>query len=413
MALPALVPAITTAWPYIVEGVNWALTAYSVYTAAKEVPEIVERTEALIDGDKDQIAPLVIDTAVLGVSAYFGVKGVGSIVNSVKSSNLLANTTAKALTETERNVAIGKGAELGTAAKVVVPEVSTASFARITESMSPKAIELLKKDILQTPKLAKLFDQEPAVIKCYENALGTKLRTDITFLRYTSKNADKFLGKGFKDSGKDLIFKDVKGVTKITDQSGNYLGKIIGRNENGGFIIDVSKAERNTLTNLYPMANAKYIDGRNYVITDRFGRPVEYRTLIDKNVEAKGRDSVNIYKARNVKDYYDANGEQVAKIAQNDHGGHMIADSWGGSSNAINIIPQNNKINLGGIWRQTEQTGLDVAREGNQVERIIKLKYSDKNSLRPSEFILEQKVNGSYDIKGGLKPYTIENTFEQ
>jgi DNA/RNA endonuclease G (NUC1) len=160
------------------------------------------------------------------------------------------------------------------------------------------------------------------------------------------------------------------------------------------------------------MSNAKYIEGNNYVITDKFGRPVEYRVLIDKNVEAAGRDKLNIYKAKNIKDYYDVNGNEVAKIAKNDEGGHMIADSWGGSSDALNIIPQNLQINRGGIWRQTEQCGLEVARDGNKVERIIKLEYPDKNSLRPSEFVLEQKINGSYDVKGGLKPTTITNIFE-
>ena len=406
MAVP-----IVAAVPQIVKGVEWALTAYSVYTAAKEVPVIVERTEAVIDGDKEQIAPLVIDTAILGVSSYFGAKGISSIVKTVKVSGLTANATAKTLTEPIRNKSVDKVAELGIAKEVNIPGVSKATFGRMTENLSPKAIEIFKKDVIDNPALAKLFAKEPNAIKCYENAIGSKLRTDITFLRYTSKNADKFFGKGFKESGKDLIFKDVKDVTKITDTSGNYLGKIIGKNENGGLTIDISKAERNTLTNLYPMSNAKYIDGNKYVITDKFGRPIEYRVQIDKNVQAAGRQ-FDISHAKNVKKYYGVNGEQVAKFAQNDEGGHMIADSYGGSSDAINIMPQNSSINRGGIWRSSEQLGLDVAREGNQVERIIKLKYPDKNSLRPSEFILEQKVNGAYDVKGGVSPQTIKNILE-
>ena len=405
MALPALIPLLT-------KGAELAFTAYNVYTAAKEVPTVIERTKAVIDGDKEQIAPLVIDSASLGLSAYFGGKGLGKLVESVKGSKLLTGSTVKALSETERNVSVGKTAELGKAAEIKIPGVSKAAFGRITESMSPKGLETFTIDVVERPELAKLFVKNPDAIKCYENALGTQYRTDISFLRYTSNNADKYLGKGFKESGQDLVFKDVRNTTKITDKSGHYLGKIVGKNENGGFIIDISKAERNTLANLYPMSNTKYIEGNNYVITDKFGRPVEYHVLIDKNVEAAGRDKINIYKAKNVKDYYGVNGNEIAKIAKNDEGGHMIADSWGGSSDALNIIPQNFQINRGGIWRQSEQCGLDVAREGNKVERIIKLEYPDKNSLRPSEFVLEQKVNGLYDVKGGLIPTTITNTFE-
>lgn len=408
MALPLLAAAV----PYIVKGTELALTAYSVYTAAKEVPTVIERTKAVIDGDKEQVAPLVVDTVVLGVSAWWGGKGIGKLVESVKGSKLLTSSATKALSETERNVSVGKAAELGKTAEIKIPGVSNAALGRITENMSTKAIEAFKKDIVAKPELAKLFVKNPDAIKCYENALGTKYRTDISLLRYTSNNADKYLGKGFKESGQDLVFKDVRNATKITDKSGHYLGKIVGKNENGGFIIDIGKAERNTLANLHPMSNAKYIEGNNYVITDKYGRPVEYRVLIDNNVEAAGRDKLNIYKSKTVKDYYDVNGNEVAKIAKNDEGGHMIADSWGGSSDALNIIPQNFQINRGGIWRQSEQCGLEVAREGNKVERIIKLEYPDKTSLRPSEFILEQKVNGSYDVNGGLKPTTITNNFE-
>lgn len=405
MAFPALVPILT-------KGAEYAFYAYNAYQVGKELPTVIERTKAVIDGNKEQIAPLVIDTASLGLSAYFGGSGVGKLIESVKGSKLLPSSATKALSETEKNVSIGKVAELGKNAEIKIPGVSKAALGRITEKMSQKAIEAFEKDVITKPELAKLFLKNPDAIKCYENALGTKYRTDVSLLRYTSNNADKYLGKGFKDSGQDLVFKDVRNTTKITDKSGHYLGKIVGKNENGGFIIDIGKAERNTLANLYPMSNAKYIEGNNYVITDKYGRPVEYRVLIDKNVEAADRDKLNIFRSKTVKDYYDVNGNQVSKIAKNDEGGHMIAHSWGGSSNALNIIPQNFQINRGGIWRQSEQCGLEVAREGNKVERIIKLEYPDKISLRPSEFILEQKVNGSYDVNGGLKPTTITNNFE-
>ncbi len=410
MALPLLAAAV----PYVVKGAEVTLSANNIFTMAKEVPTLIERTKAVIDCGKKQVAPLNLDTANLSVSSYFGVKDVGKLVEGVKGSKLLTSSATRTLSEAERNVSVVKVAELNKTAEIKIPGVRQAALGRITENMSAKAIEAFEKDVITKPELAKLFLKNPDAIKCYENALGTKYRTDISLLRYTSNNADKYLVKGFlKESGQGLVFKDIRNTTKITDKSGHYLGKIVGKNENGGFIIDISKAEQKTLPNLYPMSNAKYIDGNITFITDKYGRRIEARVIIDKNVEAAGRDQYHIVqKVKSVMAQYDVNGNQVAKIAKNDDCGHVIPDSWGGPSYALNIFPQNFQINRGGIWKQTEQIGLKLAKEGNIVERIIKLEYPDKKSLRPSKPILEQKVNGSYDVKGGLKPTPIDNKFE-
>ena len=118
MAFPALIPILA-------KGAELAFTAYNVYTAAKEVPTVIERTKAVIDGDKEQIAPLVVDTAVLGVSAWWGGKGLGKLVESVKGSKLLTSSATKALSETERNVSVGKAAELKHAAiEAKVPKIN-------------------------------------------------------------------------------------------------------------------------------------------------------------------------------------------------------------------------------------------------------------------------------------------------
>lgn len=125
MVLPALGPALSTAWPYIVKGAEWVFTAINVYTAAKEVPEIVEKTEAVIDGDKEQIAPLVVDAAVLGVTSYFGVKGIRNIVNSAKASSIVAGATSQTLSTAEKNISISNVKELGrTAVETKVPKIN-------------------------------------------------------------------------------------------------------------------------------------------------------------------------------------------------------------------------------------------------------------------------------------------------
>jgi hypothetical protein len=283
----------------------------------------------------------------------------------------------------------------------------------VSKVMSAKAKKILEKDIVKNPDLLKFLEKNPAARECYENICESEFRNDIRCLRYLTNNADKFVEKGFKyGQGKDLIFKDVKGITEIFDKSGNRLGKIIGKTDKDGLVIDITNAEKNTLTNLYPMAKAKYIQGNNHFITDEFGRVVEVRVKIDQSVVAAERDKNLIGKIRSLKSQYGVDGKQMKRIPQNDDGGHLIPNSWGGNSDAMNIVPQNSKINRGGKWGGSETIGYNAAQRGNTVERTIKLEYPDNNSLRPSCFILEQKINGQTNVYGGIEQTIIENVFE-
>ena len=272
-----------------------------------------------------------------------------------------------------------------------------------SSKLSPKAFKRLQKDVVKNPDLLKELKRNPSAVKVYENALATKYGNNISFIRYWSNNANKFYDKGLKQFGKgeDIIFKDVNGITEITDKSGAKLGKIIDKFDGNQYVIDLTKAEKNTLANLYPMANSKYIRGNTVYLTDKYGRVVECRVTIDKNVKVFGRDKNQIARIRNAKSQYDVDGNQVSNITTNDDGGHLVADSWGGDSDFLNIVPQNSKMNIGGQWKSSEISGLQLAKKGNKVERIIQVKYPDNKSLRPSGFVLEQKVNGSNSVVDG------------
>ena len=152
MALPLL----TTAVPYIVKGAEVTLSANNIFTMAKEVPTMIERTKAVIDCGKKQVAPLNLDTANLSVSSYFGVKDVGKLVEGVKGSKLLTGSATKALSETERNVSVGKAAELKRAAiEAKVPKINE----NLAGQIHPEAgVPFVKKTIeIDGQKIERVF----------------------------------------------------------------------------------------------------------------------------------------------------------------------------------------------------------------------------------------------------------------
>lgn len=287
-------------------------------------------------------------------------------------------------------------------------------FEGVSKKMSQKVAHILEKDINENPELLKFLENNPAARECYENICESAFRKDIRCLRYLSYNADKFVEKGFKHGqGKDLIFKDVEGnVTEIFDKSGNLLGKIIGKTDKDGLVIDITEAEKNILANLFPMSNTKYIQGNNHFITDEFGRVSEVYMRYSEELKAAERDKKLIWESRTIKSQYGVDGTQMKRIPKNDDGGHLIPNSCGGSSDALNIVPQNMKVNRGGVWGSSETIGCNAAKNGSVVERTIKIEYPDNNSLRPSRFILEQKINGETDVYGGVASTVIENVFE-
>ena len=93
----------------------------------------------------------------------------------------------------------------------------------------------------------------------------------------------------------------------------------------------------------------------------------------------------------------------------------MVADSWGGPSTSLNIVPQNANVNRFGLWRDSERIGLEAFKNGATVERTIKIEYNNRNSLRPSAFVLSQKIDGEYCVikNHTVKELKIENTKEK
>lgn len=272
--------------------------------------------------------------------------------------------------------------------------------------------KLLLDDIADNPQLRKLFSNNPQLLEPYCNMIGSNYRKDITMLRYLGNNANNARKMYYKAprkrewlSGNDLSYQDISGVngnkTIILHKStGEILGYQTG-NAKDGYIIELTKTS-NPLGDLYPMSNTTYRGSNFTLTTDRYGRAIRMKYSADKNVKKASRDKNHIGKIKSYKSDYDVLGNQKSRTGTyDDVAGHIQPDSWGGESNFLNIVPQNNKMNAKGLWKDSEMAGLRAAKKGGNVVREIVLEYPDKTTLRPSAMKVTQTLNGKIQkVKG-------------
>jgi WXG100 family type VII secretion target len=81
-----------------------------------------------------------------------------------------------------------------------------------------------------------------------------------------------------------------------------------------------------------------------------------------------------------------------------DEGGHLIGAQFGGTSEGVNLTPQNWQLNRGknSPWRQMESEWAQALKEGKQVKVDIQLHYPPGNQSRPSRFLVEYTVDGEF-----------------
>lgn len=135
-----------------------------------------------------------------------------------------------------------------------------------------------------------------------------------------------------------------------------------------------------------PQPNTRYeLPNGDYIITDHQGRVTEkvFTPVLSDDVRTP---------------YDKANTKAVGKEGiEGDEGGHIQAHRLGGSSERINLFPQNENFNRG-AYKRFENQIADALKDGREVSPIkVTLSYDD-NSNRPS------KIEVSYSIDG--KPIT-------
>jgi len=91
------------------------------------------------------------------------------------------------------------------------------------------------------------------------------------------------------------------------------------------------------------------------------------------------------------------------KGIQDDEGGHLIGDRFGGPGEAINLVPQNSNLNRG-AWKKMENEWEDALNQDKDVIINIKTNY-DRDSVRPDSFTVKYSIDGKdYTRKFKNKP---------
>jgi len=124
------------------------------------------------------------------------------------------------------------------------------------------------------------------------------------------------------------------------------------------------------------------IDDRIEYWSDEFGRIKKAKTLV-----------CSILAERSSNDETDDNGQKNRIRSQDfctqDECGHIIARRFGGSFEAINIVPIHNAVNKG-LYHAAEQTVMNWVKDSAPVEISIELLFED-SGRRPCAFIYEAK----------------------
>lgn len=251
--------------------------------------------------------------------------------------------------------------------------------------------QILVDDLLQKPQLAKLFQKNPTLVKNYAQCINSKLRTDISKLRYLNYYADSYADACFFSKGKYLRAGNLQ---FIDDKRGNTIIRNATTGEDLGIIIDdvIQITSNHSLLNMRLMKNMKYQVDNSIFTTDKLGRPIEVKASISpkfKNTIIYDRDKIvqrDFRKAR-------TNASKLDSNKLNDDAGHLLAHDLGGVSDGINLVPQNRSLNRGGYKKMENLIKKDV-KKGHSAEITIKLNYKGA-SERPSSYTYEYKKDGN------------------
>lgn len=90
-----------------------------------------------------------------------------------------------------------------------------------------------------------------------------------------------------------------------------------------------------------------------------------------------------------------------------DQGGHLIGNRFGGTSEGVNLVPQNGNFNTG-AYNQLERQWADEIRAGNRVDVRVGLSYAD-NTGRPSRYQIEYTVTNPTTGESTIRRRTFFN----
>ncbi len=123
-------------------------------------------------------------------------------------------------------------------------------------------------------------------------------------------------------------------------------------------------------------SNAEIVKGNFNAKTDQFGRTIESK-LSDVQIKDGAREPLS----KNLR---------TSAYKSDDHRGHVMGDKLGGPNTAENIVPMNDKVNLGS-FKKIENTVQKLKKAGYEVDYEMKVNYAGSDS-RPTSFEPKIKV---------------------
>ncbi|QZE15901.1 DNA/RNA non-specific endonuclease [Halosquirtibacter laminarini] len=232
---------------------------------------------------------------------------------------------------------------------------------------------------------------------------GTEYFTKNPFKKTARHGMERVTKVGFKSidqlihSG-EYVIKGGKKRFKILNKSGDELASVIKTSKemrvNASWVSKGSKAHSlNALLNTKNLLpNTTYTANGAKYITDDLCRPLEASISSFAKANRVPRNANMQRKA-----LYDAIGAAEAKHYQ---GGHMIANSLGGISEGINIVPQFEYVNKTTFWK--------VEKYVSEHRKSVK-HYKVRNIYKgDSRIPYSQRI--TFEIRGKKHAYFIQNT---
>lgn len=273
--------------------------------------------------------------------------------------------------------------------KITEKELGKALAKSITV-LPKESQEYLLNVLSENPKMLVFFKNNPTFVSTWEY-LRKHLSSDCInpdflkmFVRandyasYGGNKLENFVYRKLKDGSIEVLSKNAAQSRLAIIKSGKII-EVVGDDVNNWFL------------QLKPFPDMKYIiNGAEYV-TDDMGRIV--------NAKAKLRSS-NLSGTR----YRDGNVQkQMANLKgslDGDHAGHLIGNQFGGSTNMVNLVPMNGKINTG-AFKRLENQWKRAIENGKEVNLIIKLKYPNKPAgcERPDWIEIIFEIDGEFETE--------------
>lgn len=241
------------------------------------------------------------------------------------------------------------------------------TLAKAITVLPKESQEYLLKVLSENPKMLVFFKGNPTFVSTWEylrkHLPGDCVNPDFLkmFVRandyasYGGNKLENFVYRKLKDGSIEVLSKNAAQSRLAIIKPGKII-EVVGDDVNNWFL------------QLKPFPDMKYIiNGAEYV-TDDMGRIVNAKTKLTSSHLSGTR-----YRDGNVQ-------KQMANLkgsVDGDHAGHLIGNQFGGSTNMVNLVPMNGKINTG-TFKQMENQWKRAIESGKEVNLSIKLKYPNK-----------------------------------